>query len=220
MKTKIFESEIQFPDGEVLQINAGPKNGCYVEILEKTRDQLSAMLSHHNKVLVVIMLFHVNDHSADNTLFSKFIRKLRKRLSERYDCRRMGYIWVRELGKRGSQHYHLALFLNGSKVQSSHSVFDLCVKIWEGWNQPRPSFSARRCYYLLRRGDYNTYAEAFYHLSYLAKTKTKGNRPSATNDYSTSRIKTKPMLQPIKYLEATQTCAHETMCEELFVRSL
>lgn len=143
------------------------------------------------------MLFHLNDYSPDNTLFSKFIRKLRKRLTAKYKINRLGYLWVREQGKREPQHCHLALFLNGSKVQTSHAIFDLCVDIWEGWNQPRPASTAKRCYHQLRRDSSAEYAEVFYHLSYMAKTNTKGERPSSTNDYSASLIKVKNQVTSV-----------------------
>ena len=159
--------------------------------MEKTHEQLGVLLSHHNRVFVFLAVFHVHDYSPHNQLFSRLMRKLVKRLKAKYNFKRVGYLWVREHGKRAAQHYHLALFLDGSKVQYPQGVFGLCVGIWEGWNQPRPAFTQGRCYYMLKRGDAATYQSAFYHLSYYAKTNTKGNRPSHTNDYSTSRIKPK-----------------------------
>lgn len=191
MKTVTYEPAFKCVDGEVLQVNASKDRGCYIEILHKTYEQLTNMLSHHRKVLVVIMIYHLHTPTQDNLLFSKFIHKLRKRYCKRYSAKRLGYLWVREQGQREAQHYHLAIFLDGSTIQTPHRVFELCVNIWEGWNQPRPAFSPGRSYYQLKRGDTHKFAEAFHHLSYFAKTRSKGLRPSATNDYSTSRIANK-----------------------------
>jgi len=187
-----FDSELTLSDGSVYEINSQHKQGCYVEILEKTHEQLQAMLSHHGKVLVMLSIFHVHHFTETNELFSRFMRKLVKHLKKRYGFKRVGYLWVREHGLSDCQHYHLALFLDGNKVRRSNEVFDMCVNIWEGWNQPRPAFPPKRCYYLLNRHDVNTYQKAFYHLSYLSKTRTKEHKPKATNDYSTSRIQPKP----------------------------
>lgn len=191
MKTVTFDPYFYPPTGEVLQVNASKKRGCYLEILQKLHEQLSNMLSHHNKVLVVSMVFHQYEYTPDNKLFSRFIRKLRKRFCEKYQAKRLGFIWVREKGKGKAQHYHLAVFVDGSKVQTSHSLFEMCAKIWEGWNQPRPAFCPKRCYYQLNRKNTQIFGKAFLHLSYFAKTRSKGKRPSATNDYSTSRIRQK-----------------------------
>ena len=191
MKTVTFDRNFYPPTGGVLQVNASKKRGCYLEILQKIHEQLCNMLSHHNRVLIVIMVFHQHEYTPDNKLFSRFIRKLRKRFCEKYQAKRLGFIWVREKDVREAQHYHLAVFLDGSKVQTSHSLFEMCANIWEGWNQPRPVFCPERCYYQLKRIGIHAFKDAFYHLSYFAKTHTKGDRPSATNDYSTSRIQKK-----------------------------
>ncbi len=191
MKRLTFDSQLTLSDNSVYSINAQQKQGCYVEILEKMHEQLQAMQSHHGKVLVMLTIFHVNDYTGTNELFSRFMRKLVKRLKKSYEFKRVGYLWVREHGQAASQHYHLALFLDGNKVRRSNEVFELCVSIWEGWNQPRPAFPAKRSYYMLKRNDGKTYRDVFYRLSYLAKTRTKEHKPKSTNDYSTSRLKPK-----------------------------
>lgn len=189
MKQVTLRSEIVL-NGHTLPINTNAQlgHGCYLEILEKTYGQLNAMLSHHGKVFVFLVMFHVNDYMETNAEFSRFMRKLKKRLVVIYGFKRIGYVWVREGPKNEAQHYHLALFLDGDKIQAPHKLFELCVHIWEGWNQPRPSFPSKRCYYRLKRGDDKTLLAAFKHLSYFAKNRTKGNRPASTNDYYTSRL--------------------------------
>lgn len=192
MKKVTFDGEIEL-NGKRLAINTNAqlKQGCFVEMLAQIHSQLSAMQSHHGKVFVFMMVFHVHDYSETNYLFSRFMGKLKKRLVQKYGFCRVGHVWTREHGKGAAQHYHLGLFLDGSVIQYPQKIFELCAVIWEGWNQPRPIFNPKRCYYMLKRGDDQTYREAFKHLSYFAKTRTKGNRPPSTNDYSTSRIKTK-----------------------------
>lgn len=188
VKKKIFSPEVVFDD-VTLSINANERHGCYEVILRRTHEQFQAMLSHHCKVFVFMVMFHSNDYSPINRLFSNFMRKFKKKITVKLGLKRVGYVWVRERGERDAQHYHLALFLDGNKVQIPHNVFNLCSEIWEGWNQPRPSFPQGRSFYMLRRGDDSNYREAFRHLSYLAKVWTKSGRAPAANDYYSSQIK-------------------------------
>jgi hypothetical protein len=197
VKKKVFSSEIVI-DGVMLPINASARQGCYEVILRRMHEQIQAMLSHHCKVLVFMVIFHSTDYSSTNLLFSRLARKLKKKLTAKQGLKRVGYVWVRERDERDAQHYHLALFLDGNRVQKPHTVFTLCSEIWEGWNQPRPSFPQGRSFYILRRGDDSVYREAFRHLSYLAKVRTKGDRPSSTNDYYTSQIVPRAESRPFE----------------------
>jgi hypothetical protein len=189
MKKIVFDGEITFADGKTYSINAREKQGCFLEIVERIKQQLDAMLSYHRKVFVCIFLFHLHDYTQENALFSKFMRKLVKRLKQRYGFKRIGYAWVREHGSGQAQHYHLALFLDGSLIQYPQGVFELAADIWEGWNQPRPALNPKRSYYMVTRGGDAGYQVAFHHLSYLAKTRTKAARAKTTNDYSASRLR-------------------------------
>jgi len=175
-------------NNQQLDINVTAKQGCYVEILERTKSQLDAMLSHHSRVIVIRLDLHVNHYEDKNTLLSKFIRKLRKRLCRQYDLKRVGFIWVREIEKAKQQHYHLALILNANKVNHPANVYSLIDDIWMGWGQPK-SFRPEHGYYKLTRTDTETYQEAFMRLSYMAKQRGKGYKVKQANDFSTSRLK-------------------------------
>ena len=128
VKKKIFSPEIVF-DGVTLSINANEKQGCYEVILRRTHEQIQAMLSHHCKVFVFMVMFHSNDYSPINRLFSNFMRKFKKKLAAKLGLKRMGYVWVRERDERAAQHYHLAIFIDGNKVQRSHNIINHCVEI-------------------------------------------------------------------------------------------
>lgn len=175
-------------DGQQLEINVTTTQGCFVEILERTKDQLDAMLSHHSRVIVIRFDLHVNHYEDKNSLLSKFIRKLRKRLNNRYDLKRVGFVWVREIEKAKKQHYHLAIMLNANKVNHPAEVYSLIDEIWMGWNQPKP-YRPEHGYYNLTRTDKDTYQAAFIRLSYLAKQRGKGYKAKQANDFSTSRLK-------------------------------
>lgn len=176
--------------GHQLNINANDKRGCFVEILESTKQQIDAMLSHHCKVLVIRIDLHVNRYQPDNTLISNFVRKLRKKLNTKYNLSRLGYIWVREQERAKHQHYHFALLIDANKIRYPKKVITIIEDIWQKWLLPKP-FTPGHCYYLVHRGDNTAYQEAFYRLSYMAKERGKGYKAKTANDFSTSRIRPK-----------------------------
>lgn len=182
--------------GQVLPICANSKHGCFVEILERTKDQMDAMLSHHSKILVIRFDLHVDTYQPTNALISKFVRKLRKKLTAKYKLTRIGYIWAREQEKAKRQHYHFALIVDANKIRYPKKVLEIVDGIWQAWLLPKP-YTPRNCYYLVKRGDTEIYQEAFYRLSYLAKTRGKGYKSKTANDYSASRIAHKQVAEPV-----------------------
>jgi hypothetical protein len=182
-----FDQDIEF-EGKKFRIN-NPNGckGCFVGILDRIVSQLSAILSHHCKVFVCMEIFPVTDYSADNELFSKFIKKYTKRLRIRFGLSRVGYVWVREQGVGEAQHYHLVLFLDGNKVNFHHNVFKIAEEMWTARNQPRPAFPPLKSYYNLTRCKWPEFGEVIYHLSYMAKVRTKENKPLTANRYEGSR---------------------------------
>ena len=176
--------------GREYQINANKskKQGCFIEILRAIDSNLTAMLSYHCKVFVVQFVVHCRDYEAKNRGMSNLMRVIKKRLARKYGCLRVAGGWVRETGAGGGgvQHYHVAVFLDGSRVRWNLGVQVLVNEILEARGYSRPSF---RRSHMVRRSDEESIQGAFYHLSYLAKTRSKSNRLPATNDYSFSRLK-------------------------------
>lgn len=186
----VLNTEINL-GGQVFNLPAAKAGkGRYVEILTALKNQLDAMLSYHCKVLVLRFDLHLNEATTDNALISRFMRKLRKRISVKFGINRFGFVWVREQACAKTQHYHLALYLNGNQLRHPHNMLLLIEDIWQRWGQPKPH-TPQNCYYLLTRVDKQAYEAAFARLSYLAKVDTKGSRADATNDYSASRLKPK-----------------------------
>ena len=162
--------------------------GCYFEILERTKQQLDVMLLYHSRIMVVRVDLHLHDYSDDNLLLSKFIRKIRRRLREKYGLKRLGFVWVREREKAKKQHYHLAVMLDANKVNYPGGVLQVVDNVWKGWAQPKP-YTPENCYYIIHRGFFSEYQNAFFRLSYMAKERGKGCKSKTANDYSTSRIR-------------------------------
>ena len=174
-------------DNLVLPIQADENMGCYVEILERLKDQMDAMLSHHCKILIIRFDLHLNYYTGDNKRISQYVRKLRKRLKSKFGFKRIGFLWVREIEKAKQQHYHFVLMLDGNKVQQASHVLTLVESCWTRWGEPKP-YTPKNCYYRVARGDMASFQGAFYRCSYLAKIRGKGYKDKAANDYSASRI--------------------------------
>ena len=188
-KPVIYDSEIILA-GRSLPINANAEAGysCYRHILERTDQQLSAMLSHHCKVQVIRLDLHLREYSSDNQVVSDFMHKLKKRAASKLGLHRFGYVWVRELERAKSQHYHLAFMVDGNKIQNPHRIIELGAEIWQEMNQARHHIPAKAST-MVKRGDNESYRNAFYRLSYFAKPRGKGYRSKYANDYGTSRIR-------------------------------
>jgi len=176
--------------GQELEINASPKYGCYVEILERMKQQIDAMLSYHSRVIMVRVDLHIEDYQPDNTVVSSFLRTLRKRLLSKYGLKRLGFVWVREKERAKSQHYHLALFIDACKVQRPHNIISKVETLWQSRSHPKP-FTPKNCYYIIKRDEPETLIKPFQRLSYFAKVRGKGYKNKTANDFSTSRIKPK-----------------------------
>ena len=189
MKRAIYSDK--FSDGEtVWQVNGSEEYGCYREILATIKGQLTAMSSHHSRLLVVRVDLHLSSYSPDNRELSRFLDKIRKHCRAKYKAKRLGYLWVREQEKAKQQHYHLALILDGNRIKHPSALLAwICVR-WEARNHPRP-FVPEHCFYNVKRANQASFKEVFKRLSYFAKTRGKGYRSPTANDYSSSRIKPK-----------------------------
>ena len=171
-----------------INTNASKGQGCYIEILEAIERNLTAMLSHHSRVYVAQFVVHTHDFEHLNTGMSKLMKVIKRRLKTKYKLVRIAGGWVRETGASQLQHYHAALFVDGNSIWRLGGVQALVTEILEMRNYPRPSFCAP---HMVTRGVRHTFEEAFMHLSYLAKTRSKGKKAPTTNDYSFSRLKAK-----------------------------
>jgi hypothetical protein len=187
MKTVTMSNSVTL-NGREFPINAdaSKQQGCYVEILATIDRNLMAMLSYHSRVLVIQFVVHLHDPEPLNTGISKLMDVFKKRLKRKYKLTRIGGGWARETGKSGIPHYHVALFLDGNLVRSHYGLQDLVAKILDDRNYPQPRFTES---HMVARTDFESLKKAFYHLSYIAKTRHKGSRPPSTNDYSFGRLK-------------------------------
>lgn len=192
MKTITFEKTIML-NGQRLPINTDAKRklGCFVDILKRIHHQVSAMSDRYCKVHIVFFNFHLLEYQPDNDIVSDLMRVIKKQL-KRYYRSELAYGWVRETGKNEIPHYHVTLMLNGNAVNNQHCFRSRIVKIFKARESyaTEPHFSVGE--HTVFRNESASWADAFYHLSYMAKVSTKGRKPHYTNDYSLTRLMPKP----------------------------
>lgn len=184
-------------DGLELPILNTGKDGkiynCYVEPLQRFKREIDAMLSHHNRVFILRMDVHVDAHSPTNEKMTRFLRSYVSRIQRNYKTKNVGTIWCREVEKVKKQHYHLAVMVDGSNAtRVSKELLRMADEVAK--HQKLSIGYCDNASYLIKRtdlakGDYSTYNDAFYRLSYLAKERGKTIKAERANSYQTSRIK-------------------------------
>lgn len=170
-------------------------SGVYTKILNRSIQQLESMLSHHQRVFLYRFDLRCKSYSPLNTTLSEFISKLKYWVKTNYKTLRFGFIWVREHNPPTlNQHYHLAIMIDGSKVDTPYSISKKIREIWEG--EP---YYPKTPYYRIKRHDYESIHQAIYRISYLAKTYTKAAKNKTTNAFHCSRIKMHPTKKAFNF---------------------
>jgi len=179
-------------DGQELPINCVKDSGCYPEILTAIYTQLMAMLSHHNKILVIRVDIHFADNPKTNKTISLILKKFKRKLEKTgYAFKRLGYVWAREMSSTKNIHYHLVYMVDGNKVQSSftlNQLLDEIVMFIDTKINIHYPTKGKSSYRMIKRSDKQGILDIFKWLSYLAKERSKGQREATTNDYSASRL--------------------------------
>lgn len=177
--------------GDVYAVNAGELGSQKMDtvLLKKILGQLEAMLSHHNKIIVVRFDLHLSHYTADNRQLNRFFDKARSYAIRHYGVNRMGYVWVRELEKTKRQHYHCAIMLDGNKTKGAHKLIEYMRKRWLFETDSSFHIPDNPTYHLTRDNDNQQTGEVIYRLSYLAKARGKGYKGKNARDFSTSKLK-------------------------------
>jgi len=167
------------------------KYNCFVEPLPKIKRELDAMLSHHRKVFVFRIDIRIERYTADNEVMTKFLRSFIPWLKRRYNLKRVGYVWCREVETSKKQHYHLVFMVDGTAVKTMKTITDKAIEIasiqdLSPWIPKSPSYLIERK--RLDEGDYSKYKEAFRRASYIAKERGKKVKGTSVNSFQTSRV--------------------------------
>jgi len=176
---------------EIWPINSGySKQGYPLPIFTKQMkgiiEQLNVITGNYSRVLVVPFDLHLDGFTPDNKIVSNFIKLLSTRIKKEYGFNQIGFSWCRELERAKQQHYHMALFLEGRKIRTPKYLYE---KIQDAWWDVGGGFVRMNGYHMINRDNWESKAKAIYHLSYHAKERGKGYRPTQTKDYGLSRLK-------------------------------
>ncbi|MCL1036464.1 inovirus Gp2 family protein [Shewanella submarina] len=162
--------------------------GWYRDILVTCLNQLDALLTHTSKALVIRFDCHMSGYSENNAIIKKFRRRLLKKLRRHYPGLLLGYLWVREIEKAKSQHYHFVFLVDAERIPTANVFLSCATDVWERLTDIHPHVPENP-YYLVKRGDKSRHAELIKRVSYLAKKRGKGYKARQGKDYGASRIK-------------------------------
>ncbi|ARD45120.1 inovirus-type Gp2 protein [Colwellia sp. PAMC 21821] len=165
-------------------------HGINYQILDRIIEQLDIMLCKYSRVLVTRIDFHVNNYSVNNKSLSDFNTKINRKIKKIYG-KTLGYIWVREINKSIKQHYHVAYFLNGHKINYPSRFNELIMTMWKDEFSGHSSIP-KDCFYFIdrSRADYlDTIFGCIYRISYLAKNFSKQYDNKRAKSYQSSRLK-------------------------------
>lgn len=162
--------------------------GLYRELVENIFKLHDYTTIKHNKVLFTLLTLtfphHTTYDTSNNNVFTNFLESLIRHLKR--DGLDPYYLWVREQNESTHPHYHLVLWLNGSKVQSIYSIFNTANELW-CLNNHIPlclglvQFNEREPVIMIRRDSNgylsSEYFESFKWATYCAKCATKSCPP-------------------------------------------
>lgn len=173
-----------------LPINAGPARPAHTEIVSCVYHLLKTSIARYSKLLVLQFSLHKpvggGECYEDNIAATRFLHAWREHLRRRGIW--VSYVWVREQEPGGSLHWHVVACLNGHKTLHPDGHYETVQGIWArqlgcDW---RPGLVRPVRYHILRRGDRQAFADAFYHASYVAKARSKGNAPAGVREFGSS----------------------------------
>jgi len=165
----------------------GKSSGLYKEAMTSIIKQLLMALEIHKRVLVVRFDLHSHSFGKNSAEISAFLEATKLWLKRNYQTRDIGHVWAREQEKAKSQHYHLALFIDGDKIRHPRKLLRFIRASWEGRHPDHSSMPIKNPYYFIDNDD--VLHDAVYRLSYCAKVRGKGYRPEQAKDFSPSRLK-------------------------------
>ena len=148
---------------EDLFIYSDKNLGVYPNIVEKTVEQLDICLAKFGRVLVVRFDLSLNEYSGDNRTISVFLNRLKGKLSKlkRYRMKSIGHAWVREQEKAKNQHYHVALFLDGNKIQHPSGLLKYIKVRWYKygrlWVPKKKHIDDDGCFYYIEKKNFSIY---------------------------------------------------------------
>lgn len=194
------------PTYKGLAVNTGKfKNlGLYTNILKPMHDQIQTLLTHYSRIQLLRFDLHfpvtdIINASSGNLVISKFFKQIKQDLANGKWNHQKNVIfgWAMEIGESDNAHYHcylgvgstvrLGTFYDGTPTQ----LWELLYSRWK-WlsgGSVRPSDTS---HHVVNRNNHKQLSEAFYHLSYICKVRSKDFGTGEHHKrHSNSRLKPK-----------------------------
>ncbi|WP_448247581.1 YagK/YfjJ domain-containing protein [Thalassotalea agariperforans] len=153
--------------------------------------------SHYSKSAIFRIDLHPDSYTSDNKIISSFLAKQIKLLEKKYSCI-VSYFFAREQNSSDKQHYHLALFFSGHKVNHPSVISNEIKNNWKSHCAGSIHF-VENPMYTIKRGDKRSIDQAIYRLSYLIKNYTK-EKNGKGQSYGLSRLKYKGEMHESDFL--------------------
>ncbi|MCO2549223.1 inovirus-type Gp2 protein [Pseudomonas aeruginosa] len=177
--------------------------GAYTAILNSIHSQISALLSHHSRITVLVFQLHVpymkfSGSRTWNQEVSEFVQEAKRKLATTAwgNHRQLAYCWVREVGDSRKEHYHVyiafkQLYRRAGKV-SAEGYTGLWGMLQKPWEELTGGFLRPITSHTVNRNNQSEIFAAFRHLSYLAKVRDKDFGTGENHKrYSSSRLLSK-----------------------------
>lgn len=191
------------PSYKGVKINSGKfRNlGLYVEILDAYLTQIMNLLSCTSRITIMRFDLHLPHGKfftpeEGNQLVSDFFKSMKESLS-RKKCKghkQVIFGWAREVETNASGHYHCFIGFKALHKFLGEISESGCTHLWglieSHWKRLSGGSMQAAGYHTINRGVLEELDEAFFHISYLAKTKGKIFSTGETHKrYSASRLK-------------------------------
>lgn len=175
-------------NGNLWRVNSEP-SGIYTAQMKSILNQLEAVLSHCSQVMVLRFDIRLPYLAHDNSFILSVLDELKKYIKTNYLMPNYGYHWAREQEKVKKQHYHVALMLDANVIRHPSKLNNFIMSLSETLNV-RP-WIPENCFYRFKRNELDIKQGAIWRLSYLAKARGKGVKPSQIKNHGSSRVKHK-----------------------------
>jgi hypothetical protein len=191
---------------ELIPINNGPAYGVHMTTLKNSFEQLDRGFDRWGRLLFMTFVLWPGCSNETNEIMKRF----RERFSYQFgklglSTNDYGFHWCRERTETKTEHYHLAMWINGNKFNRTWTLAPLVRRCWEeiggrvgaGKKKTKNEMGNTEGADKYERwwlfvNDAQTRLEVFYWLSYLSKSNTKGLKAPQTKEHGMSRLKPLP----------------------------
>lgn len=162
--------------------------GCINDLI----DGMTYMLSKHSKVLVFQGVFFLSNPSADNADLASMRKAFTRHLKQVHKLANVQFGFSLEVcPDTGRHHYHVVAMIDGNRFKSGWKFHQWLSRYWVSLGHPKPHY-VKGGAHVVKRADQLSQQLAIYHLSYLAKVRSKVNLPKGVKVYSISGQKLRP----------------------------